>query len=145
MAQMTALMRAGMQSRWVPPREVLASVPAQFDPFIGGPAEVASNPMYAPFTTFPPGIAAADQARLEAAGRERIVQKVQPAFAAMKRFVEAEYLPAAGSALGASALPQGAASVWQNQVAGRRDCYPIPDVDQRHTGHRMRSARPLSV
>jgi len=109
MSQLTTLMRAGLQSRWVPPREVLAGVPAQFDPFIGGPDEVAANPMYVPFKSFPEGLAAADRARLEAAGRERIVQKVQPAFAAMKRFVETEYLPGAGTALGASALPQGAA------------------------------------
>lgn len=109
MAQATAQMRAGMQSRWVPPREVLSRVPAQFDPFIGGPAEVATNPVYAPFTSFPPDMAAADKTRLEAAGRERILQKVQPAFAAMKHFVETEYLPAAGTELGASALPQGKA------------------------------------
>lgn len=109
MAQMTALMRAGLQSRWVPPREVLTGVPAQFDPFVGGPAEVDKHPMFAPFTSFPEGMAAADKTRLEAAGRERIVQKVQPAFAAMKRFVETEYLPGAGTALAAGALPQGAA------------------------------------
>lgn len=109
MAQLTALMRIGMQSRWVPPREVLTGVPAQFDAFIGGAAEVAANPMFAPFANFPADMPAADKTRLEAAGRERIQQKVQPAFAAMKRFVETEYLPAAGTELGASALPQGKA------------------------------------
>jgi uncharacterized protein (DUF885 family) len=54
-------------------------------------------------------MAAADKTRLEAAGRERILQKVQPAFAAMKHFVETEYLPAARRSLAASDLPGGAA------------------------------------
>jgi uncharacterized protein (DUF885 family) len=106
MAQMTAQMRAGLQSGWVPPREVLSGVPAQFEAFLG---EVTANPLYAPFKEFPADMPAADKARLEAAGRERIAQKVQPAFAAMKRFVEAEYIPGAATALGASALPQGKA------------------------------------
>jgi uncharacterized protein (DUF885 family) len=105
--QLTALMRAGMQSGWMPPLEVMARVPAQFDAFTG--VDVAANPLFAPFQSFPVELAEADKARLQAAGRHALADGVQPAFAKLKRFIEQEYLPACRKTLAASQLPGGAA------------------------------------
>ncbi len=107
LGQMTAQMREGMRSGWMPPREVMSRVPSQFDPFVA--ADVAASPLFAPFTSFPPGIAEADRARLEAVGRKALAEAVRPAFVQMKRFLEEEYLPACRPTLGASALPGGLA------------------------------------
>jgi uncharacterized protein (DUF885 family) len=48
-----------------------------------------------------------DRARLAAAGRKALAEKVHPAFAALKRFVEVEYRPAARQDIAASKLPAG--------------------------------------
>ena len=105
--ELTALMRAGIQSGWVPPIEVMSRVPSQFELFVG--ADVVANPLFAPFRSFPVGMAEADQTRLEAAGRKALAERVQPAFAKLKRFIEQEYIPACRKTLAASALPGGKA------------------------------------
>jgi uncharacterized protein (DUF885 family) len=101
------LMRVGMRSGWMPPKEAMGQVPSQFEPFTG--SDVTADPLYAPFKNFPPEIGEADRARLAAAGRDLLAQTVQPAFAAMKRFVEQEYIPACRPSLAASTLPAGPA------------------------------------
>jgi len=107
LAQMNASMRSGMASGWMPPREVMARVPAQFDAYLG--ADVATSPLFAPFAAFPRAIGDADRARIEAAGRKLLAEQVRPAFAEMKRFIESEYIPAGAKSLAASALPGGPA------------------------------------
>jgi len=107
LAQLTAQMREGMRSGWMPPREVMSRVPSQFEPFVV--TDAAAHPLFAPFKSFPAGISEADQARLEATGRQVLGDAVQPAFARMKRFIEQEYLPACRGTLAASSLPAGRA------------------------------------
>jgi len=107
LAQTTALMRVGMASGWMPPRDSMSRAPSQLDVFAG--ADVSASPLFAPFQSFPSDMPAAEQARLEAAGRQVLAEAVHPAFARLKRFVEAEYIPACPAALAASALPGGAA------------------------------------
>jgi uncharacterized protein (DUF885 family) len=105
--QMTALMREAMRAGWMPPAEAMALVPAQFDPLLV--EDPRANPLFAPFQAFPVGITAADQARLEAAGRKVLAEQVRPAFARLRHFVEQEYVPACRKSIAASALPSGAA------------------------------------
>jgi uncharacterized protein (DUF885 family) len=107
MAQMTAQMRAGMRSGWMPPAAVMQRVPGQFDAFVG--ADLAKNPLYAPFTQLPADWPAPERERLAAAGRKVLAEQVVPAFAAMQRFLKDEYLPACRTSLAASELPGGAA------------------------------------
>jgi uncharacterized protein (DUF885 family) len=104
--QMTARMRAGMKSGWVPARAAMDRVSAQFEPFLR--EDVTASPLWAPFAAFPAAVAAEDRARLESAARAVLSGRVQPAFAAMRRFLESEYLPACRRELGASTLPGGA-------------------------------------
>lgn len=103
--QEVAAMRTGMQSGWMPPREAMLRVPEMLAAFAEG--GVADTPFWPPFAEFPKEVGERDRRRLEAAGRKVLAEKVQPAFARLKRFVEEEYLPAARSDLAASALPAG--------------------------------------
>lgn len=105
--QQTALMRAGLRSGWLPPRAVMSRVAAEFDPFSTGAPE--ASPLYVPLAAISPDIPAAERERLQAAGRELIRARVQPAYAKMQRFLVAEYIPACPEAIAASALPGGMA------------------------------------
>src|SRR6266545_144353 len=90
--QTIANLRRAMARGWLPAEIVVARVPAQLASLM--PADVTANPLYAPFTRVPADIAAADRDRLAAAGRAVVVDKVVPAFRALKTFYETEYLPA---------------------------------------------------
>jgi uncharacterized protein (DUF885 family) len=103
----TALMEAGIKSGWLPPRAAMSTVSGQLAAFSEG--DPAASPLYAPFRQFPPGIVAQEQARLAQAGRQAVAQRVQPAFASLRRFVDEKYLPACREDLAASTLPAGMA------------------------------------
>lgn len=105
--QMTALMQVGMRSRWMPPLEAMAAVPAQFDALLAD--DDAKDPLFAPFRSFPSAVAAADQARLRAEGRRVIDEQARPALAKLKRFVQEQYIPACQQSIAATDLPAGAA------------------------------------
>jgi len=106
-AQDIELMRVGMKSGWMPPREAMQKVPEMFEVFSG--TDVTATPMWQPFANFPSGVPEADRARLAESGRRVLSEKVHPAFAAYKKFLEAEYLPACRNELAASTLPAGPA------------------------------------
>ena len=107
LTQTTALMREGMRSGWMPPRVVLERAPSQFDSFLVD--EIATSPLYRPFTQFPQEIGDADRTRLAAAGRAVLTDAVRPALVAFKRFVVDDYLPACKTAIAAADLPHGEA------------------------------------
>src|SRR5207247_7392255 len=64
---------------------------------------------FAPFRAFPAAVGAADRERLTDAGRRAIAEFVVPAYRRFLEFVQREYLPAARTTIGASALPNGRA------------------------------------
>lgn len=105
--QRVAIMRAGMRSGWMPPAEAMTRVPAMFGAFAGG--DITATPMWHPFTRFPAGMDEAERKRWTEAGRRALAESAHPAFARFKRFLEAEYLPAARKELSASRLPAGPA------------------------------------
>jgi uncharacterized protein (DUF885 family) len=105
LAQMTAVMEAGMKSGWVPPRAAMARVPSQLAVFAG--EDVTATPLFEPFRRFPRDLPEGDRQRLEQSGRQILGERVRPAFAALKRFVEEKYLPACREDLAASNLPAG--------------------------------------
>jgi uncharacterized protein (DUF885 family) len=104
--QRTAIMRAGMKSGWMPPRAAMDRVPAQLEPFAG--ADVTATPLWRPFTEFPQDMPAAERERWAAEGKRVLTEKVHPAFAQFKSFVEGTYLPANRGELAASKLPSPA-------------------------------------
>ena len=107
LGEATAVMEAGIRSGWVPPRAAMSQVPGQLAAFSGD--DPTATPLYAPFKRFPPGMAAGEQSRLAQAGKQVLAQRVHPAFAALRKFVEETYLPACREDLAASNLPGGKA------------------------------------
>jgi uncharacterized protein (DUF885 family) len=105
LAQITDNMRAGMRSGWMPPAAAMARATTPLEVFAG--PDITATPLWHPFTRFPSDLAEADRMRLAAAGRKALAEKVHPAFAALKRFVEDEYRPAARKEIAASKLPAG--------------------------------------
>ncbi len=107
LAQVEERMRAGLDSGWVLPREAMQSVPRQFEPLAG--RDVTATPLWVPFVKFPDAVPAADRERLAAEGRRVLAERVHPAFAKLRRFLESEYIPRGAESLSASALPGGKA------------------------------------
>ena len=105
LGQMMDIMRAGLRSGWVPPRDAMTKVPAMFTVFAG--EDVTASPLWQPFKDYPAAISAADRERFTAAGRAALSNQVHPAFAKWKRFLEEEYLPGCARELAASKLPAG--------------------------------------
>jgi uncharacterized protein (DUF885 family) len=105
--QTIALMRLGMKERIILPKIVVQRVPAQIDHQIVN--DPKANPLYKPFTKFPPSIAESDRDRLARAAQETIAGTVVPAYRKLKEFVVSDYLPAALDQVGIWQLPNGAA------------------------------------
>jgi uncharacterized protein (DUF885 family) len=105
--QNMALMRAGMASGRVPPREPMTRLTAQLAGF--APDKVEDSPFYAPFKELPAGLAAADGERVRAEAAKAIGEVVTPAWKRFNAFYEKEYLPACRETIAAEAYPDGAA------------------------------------
>ncbi len=103
--QQIALLREGVRTGFVLPRAVLEG----FDGAIR--AHVVDDParsvFHAPFAAFPASVAEADRARLRAEGAAAVREGPVAAYRELLAFYEREYLPAARTTIGASALPRG--------------------------------------
>jgi uncharacterized protein (DUF885 family) len=109
-----AVLEAAMKSGWMPPREAMLRVPSQLAVF--SVDDVTATALYAPFKRYPSSLPADEQQRLAEEGRKVLAQRVHPAFAEYRRFVEEKYLPACREDLAASNLPGGKA-YYQMMVA----------------------------
>ena len=105
--QNVALMRAGMASGRVPPREPMTRLLGQLGGF--APEKPEDSPFYAPFKAMPDGLPAAERDRLRAAGAAAIRDVVTPAWRRFNAFYEKEYLPACRATVAAEAYPDGVA------------------------------------
>ncbi|MBI5276560.1 MAG: DUF885 domain-containing protein [Burkholderiales bacterium] len=101
MDQQLTHLRRGMAMGWVSALPVLERVLKQIDEQL--PANAEDGPYFQPFMRMGSGIAAADQARLKAAGKAAIEQHVAPALRKLRAFVASEYMakaPASGALAG---------------------------------------------
>ncbi|MGQ0585837.1 MAG: DUF885 domain-containing protein, partial [Gammaproteobacteria bacterium] len=105
--QNMALMRAGMASRRMPPREPMVRLVKQLNEFVT--EKVEDNPLYAPLKTMPKDIAPADAGRLRAEAAAAIRDVVHPAWKRFNDFYSKEYLPACRSSVAAEDFPDGVA------------------------------------
>ena len=105
--QHAELMREGMRVGMVLPRISVDSVPGTLTPHIVD--DPAKSLLYRPFERFPESVPDSARARLAAAGREAIAGSVVPGYRDFLTFMQREYIPAARSSTGASALPNGRA------------------------------------
>nr|AUN35548.1 DUF885 protein [uncultured bacterium] len=106
LAQTTELLKAGVRSGWVPPRDAMTRVVSMYKVFSG---DATASPLYKPFERFPAEVGESDRARLAAAGRKVLGEQVNPAFAAFQKYLADEYVPHGGKSLAASDLPAGRA------------------------------------
>jgi uncharacterized protein (DUF885 family) len=101
------VMRAGLDTGYVPARITLTGVDAQVRKLIGEDAKASM--LYAPFQHFPPTVEPAMTERLAGEARRLIRGAVQPALEALVAFIEGEYLPNAREGIAAQELPDGEA------------------------------------
>jgi uncharacterized protein (DUF885 family) len=99
-------MREGMRTGVVQPKAIVVSTLPQFQKLAAGTPETSA--WYAPITHMPKTFSAADQRALTAAYRSTIANKLKPALTRLAQFLENDYLPAARTSTGWSALPHGA-------------------------------------
>jgi uncharacterized protein (DUF885 family) len=106
--QNVALMREGLRTNTLLPKVIVAKVLPQLTSLATQPP--ASSGFFKPFLHMPAAIGPADRARLEAAGLDRVRTRVQPAFGALRAFLERDYLPACYDRVGWSQTSGGATS-----------------------------------
>ena len=107
-----ANMRAGLARGYTVPRVSVLGRDQTIEPYVKGDA---SNPLYAPFTQMPAGIAQADRDALSAEAATVIRDIVAPAYARLLTMIRDEYLVKARTTLAATAMPDGEA-FYQAQI-----------------------------
>ena len=106
-AQVTALLRRGIELGWVQPNGPLRGVPDQIQGQLTG--DPTKSPFYAPFERIPDAVPVADRDRLRTVARDVITTSVFPALTLFSDFVRDTYLPSWNRPIAASTLPNGAA------------------------------------
>jgi len=105
--QLIALMKRGIETKWLPPAVPMRSVPDQIEGQIA--EDPGASPFFKPFVTLSEDLPAADRARLIESGKNAIAQSVTPALKKLAAFMKETYLPACRKDIGASSLPDGEA------------------------------------
>jgi len=100
-----ANMRRGIATKFTQPKLVVESALRTVRAQAALPAE--ESPLLKPFAALPETVSDDARRRLTARGLELVRTKVKPAQAALVRFLETEYLPAARPQLAARSLPDG--------------------------------------
>jgi uncharacterized protein (DUF885 family) len=98
-------MREGMRQGIVQPKATMVSALPQFRKLVSDKPEASI--FYTPITNLPAAFSAADKKQLTAAYRTTIDRKLAPALARLAGFLENEYIAAARTSTGWSALPGG--------------------------------------
>ena len=103
--QQTAMLRAGLKSGRILPRDVLMGydepVAAQIV------ADLTQSPLYRPFQEVPAAFADADRTRIVTDGAAALRESVMPALQEFLDFLREEYIPGARTTLGLESLPEG--------------------------------------
>jgi uncharacterized protein (DUF885 family) len=105
--QLQAILEAGREAGWQPPRVALERLPAQFDALLS--PDTGQNPLFEPFRHFPDGIAEPARAALREDAAKALQGTVIPALAAFRDYLAKTWIPAAPQAISVSALPHGPA------------------------------------
>jgi uncharacterized protein (DUF885 family) len=103
--QWRAILDAGREAHWQPPRVAMERLPGQFAAVASGDPE--RNPLFEPFRRMPAAIAEPVRAALRAEGEKALRETVAPAFTAFRDYIAATWLPAAPPAVSVTALAHG--------------------------------------
>ena len=106
-AQITELMRKGVDDKLVPPRILLDQVARQSAKIAD--AEPEANPFFEPAKKIPAGFPEADKTRIREQMLAAIRDGIRPAYQRFTKFVQEEYVPKGRAEPGIWALPDGAA------------------------------------
>lgn len=99
------LLRHGMEHGNVPPKVLMARIPAQIaSQVVDDPAR---SPYYKPFLDMPDALPPAVRAALQAEARTVVQTALVPAYVRFATFFEREYLPATRDTIAAADLPDG--------------------------------------
>jgi uncharacterized protein (DUF885 family) len=101
-----ANMREGMRTGVVQPRALMVKVVPQIDALMN--ADPEKTVFWGPIKAMPESFSAADKARLTAAYREMVGQRLMPSLKKLRDFIDSEYLPATRDSVGMDKLPGGA-------------------------------------
>jgi len=113
-ADETANMRAGLARGFTPPKVTLTGRDASIAS-IAQAKTPQETVFYIPFKEMPAAIPTSEQAALRAEAVRLIRETVQPAYAALLKFVREEYVPNARETLAAESLPDGKA-YYQSKI-----------------------------
>ncbi|MFK3737147.1 DUF885 domain-containing protein [Massilia sp. TN1-12] len=113
-AEETDNMRAGLARGFTPPKVTLTGREAPLVN-VAGAKTPQDTVFYSPFKEMPATMPAAVQEELRAQGTRLIAERVQPAYATVLKFVQAEYFPGARTTLAAETLPDGKA-YYQSKI-----------------------------
>ena len=107
MTTMQGNMRTGMKDGLVQPKVLMLKVLPQLDALIKDKPE--DTIFWKPVANFPKDFSDADKARLTAAFRSLIAEKLMPSYRELRAFVANDYMPACRDTVALSALPDGEA------------------------------------
>lgn len=99
--------RRGVRTGFTQPVDTTRAVIVRAEAEAARPVD--TDPLLAPFATFPAGVPAARQAALKAEAAAVIRDRIRPAQRAFAAFLTSEYLPASRKALGIRSVPGGEA------------------------------------
>ncbi|WP_243450925.1 DUF885 family protein [Sphingosinicella sp. CPCC 101087] len=102
-----AQLRRGVAVGQVQPRVIVDNVLSQVEAMLAIPVE--DSPFYAAIANMPATIGQPERARLAAAYRRMIEERVYPGYRLWQSYLQTEYLPLASAAPGRSAMKDGAA------------------------------------
>jgi len=106
-AQITDLMRKGVQDKLVPPKILLEQVARQSAKI--AEADPEANPFFEPAKKIPASFSDADKARIRDQMLAAVRDGIRPTYQRFTRFVQQEYAPKGRAEPGIWALPDGAA------------------------------------
>jgi uncharacterized protein (DUF885 family) len=105
--QLIALMKRGIETKWLPPAVPMRSVPDQIEGQIA--EDPGASPFFKPFGALPEELPDTERARLVESGKKAIAESMTPALKKLAAFIKQTYLPACRKDIGASLLPDGEA------------------------------------
>jgi uncharacterized protein (DUF885 family) len=105
--QLIALMKRGIDTKWLQPAVPLRSVPAQIEGQISDDPQ--KSPFFNPFERFSEAVSSSDRSRLVESAKKVIADTLTPALKRLDSFFKDTYLPACRKDIAASNLPSGEA------------------------------------
>jgi uncharacterized protein (DUF885 family) len=103
--QLIALMKRGIDAKWLPAAVPMRSVPGQIAGQITD--DPLKNLLFKPFTSINQDIPDSERERLVNAARKEVVESLTPALKKFHSFVKDTYLPACRENIAAASLPNG--------------------------------------